>query len=701
MKKLKQISALLLALIVLTLSLPVVSASNAYSGRRGRNILSEMINGSNLVKIYDRLVEECAVLDNKVDLPDGITITINELYNVYNLFYADYPEYFWIRKGTPGYWGYDDIVTAIIPIYDESVTASNIEAMKTQFDNKVNQLTSDLGGKSDYDKSKILHDRLCDTTEYVYGSHNQCAYGALVEGEAVCNGYARAYQHMLTKVGIEAWYVSGDSYNPISGDKVAHAWNVVKIDDYYYYTDVTWDDQGDRLFYAFFNITEKQLKEGHIIGDFEEYMPVAASTDANYFVKNDLVFSIFNKEKITNLLKENNGVIQVYVDGSMDVFKSRFESNIQSIATELGVVGSYSYSEATLGNAIILKINGNFACNHKYDNSCDTICNLCGDVRSITHTYSNACDAICNVCSATRTPAAHKYDNNKDTTCNVCGDVREIFEAAESWEISPIKTGVYNITPSKTLSGFSKDNLIVLDKQEKEVKYNDSKKGWPLTNGQKYTVKFNKAFSNTNNLSWKLTEKSNSIFTDVPSGEWYNDAVTYSVGRGIISGYGGTTKFGPGDNIQRQDFLVILARLDGVDLTSYGNKKSAFPDVPEGSYYEAAVNWGSEKGIVSGYANGKFGTGDKITREQLVTFLYRYANYKGIDTNYTSSEKNNVKSTYSDFKNVTDYAVNPVIWAISDGVISGKGGNKIAPSGNALRCEVAQIMYNIFKTDVL
>ena len=186
MKIIKKISALLLVVVIIALSLPNISALNAYSGRRGRNILSEMTNGSNLVKIYDRLVEECAVLDDKVDLPDGITITIGEMKNVYSLFYADYPEYFWIRKGTPGYWGHDDVVSAIIPIYDESVTASNIEAMKTQFNNKVNQLTSDLGGKSDYEKSKILHDRLCDTTEYFFGSHNQCAYGALVEGEAVC-----------------------------------------------------------------------------------------------------------------------------------------------------------------------------------------------------------------------------------------------------------------------------------------------------------------------------------------------------------------------------------------------------------------------------------------------------------------------------------------------------------------------------------
>ncbi len=63
---------------------------------------------------------------------------------------------------------------------------------------------------------------------------------------------------------------------------------------------------------------------------------------------------------------------------------------------------------------------------HTYDNSCDTTCNHCGEVRTITHTYDNACDASCNVCGATRTPAAHVYSTSCDTSCNVCGATRTI-----------------------------------------------------------------------------------------------------------------------------------------------------------------------------------------------------------------------------------------------------------------------------------
>ena len=196
-----------------------------------------------------------------------------------------------------------------------------------------------------------------------------------------------------------------------------------------------------------------------------------------------------------------------------------------------------------------------------------------------------------------------------------------------------------------------------------------------------------------------MTKIADTIFPDTSASDWYNDSVTYAVGAGIMSGYS-NGKFGTSDSIQRQDFLVMLARLEGVDLDAYGAKKSAFPDVPENSYFEAAVNWGSENGIVTGYQNGKFGVGDKVTREQLVTFLYRYAGYKDYDTSYSGNRENVVSSQYNDYKNVSAFAKQPILWAIEKGVISGKTATTIVPQGNAQRCEVAKIMYNIYLNDI-
>ena len=190
----------------------------------------------------------------------------------------------------------------------------------------------------------------------------------------------------------------------------------------------------------------------------------------------------------------------------------------------------------------------------------------------------------------------------------------------------------------------------------------------------------------------------NRLYPDAASNAWYSESVKYVSKQGIMSGYS-NGKFGTSDSIQRQDFLVILARIGDVALDDY-NGKSKFPDVARNSYYEAAVNWGAQNGIVTGYNNGKFGVGDKVTREQLVTFLYRYAKYKGYDYSYTTDRETVVSGQYIDYKNVSGFAKDSILWAIEKGVISGKTSSTIVPQGNAQRCEVAKIMYNIYLNDI-
>ncbi|MBR3300875.1 MAG: S-layer homology domain-containing protein, partial [Clostridia bacterium] len=191
-------------------------------------------------------------------------------------------------------------------------------------------------------------------------------------------------------------------------------------------------------------------------------------------------------------------------------------------------------------------------------------------------------------------------------------------------------------------------------------------------------------------------------FSDVNYKDWYGDAVKFATSAGLIKGYA-NGKFGTADNIQRQDFVVILARLSGDDLSKYEGKTS-FKDVSKGAYYEAALAWAKEKKVSSGYANGKFGVGDKITREQIMTFFYNYAKIKGIDVTVSDAEKAEIRAKYTDFKNVSGYAQEATYWALSRGVISGKdagnGKKLIAPKANALRCEVAAMFYNIEQKDI-
>ena len=279
------------------------------------------------------------------------------------------------------------------------------------------------------------------------------------------------------------------------------------------------------------------------------------------------------------------------------------------------------------------------------------------------------------------------------------------------WKVDVETSGIYAIAPSTEIDGFETENIIVFDKSNKEVKYNADKLGWPLIKGESYAVKLKSVEDTTvyDDVDWNLTLRADTIFPDTTADGWYNDAVTYAVGAGIMTGYKSNGLFGTSDSIQRQDFIVMLARYDGVDLSDYENlEESTFPDVAWNSYYEAAVEWGADKGVITGYTvgdkAGRFGVGDTITREQLVTMLYRYAkNVLGKDETVSGDAAANAAEKFNDYSKVSVFSKEAVLWATEKGVITGKGVNKdsIDPQGNAQRCEVAQIMYNIFKNNIL
>ena len=211
-----------------------------------------------------------------------------------------------------------------------------------------------------------------------------------------------------------------------------------------------------------------------------------------------------------------------------------------------------------------------------------------------------------------------------------------------------------------------------------------------------------------------------SSFPDVAKNAWYYDAVTYCSAC-YITGYK-NGKFGPADNLQRQDFAVMLLRFDEYNdwedyaeyfsdpknfaedyLDKVGEEFVPFPDVPAGQYYSGAVNACYCWGYINGYQNGKFGVGDKITREQAVTMLFRY-NWGDEETYWdnlgydvkTDTEDineiiNSVLGEFPDAGKVSSWAKTPMVWAVANEIITGKQG-KIAPQDNITRAEVATIL---------
>ena len=326
-----------------------------------------------------------------------------------------------------------------------------------------------------------------------------------------------------------------------------------------------------------------------------------------------------------------------------------------------------------------------------------------------------------------RTPIHSKYDNNNKNTIyvEVLSFTDELIEAGETaidefsvgtfentsdyvqaakfQRIKVLETGIYYIWPDERSSWIDLDYLdpVILDSNNNIVTYNEDEESWALIGGQEYVMIAEYSFSyhsDYNDFSYELVRDRKNIFPDAASGQWYSDPIAYAYSTGIMKGYA-NGMFGTSDGIQRQDFLLMLARYSNVSPYSYAySNLGGFTDLDSYAQYAYAVNWGYEKGIVTGYENGKFGVGDKITREQLVTFLYRYANYKGLDMTVTAKGEAKAKA-YPDFALVSDFAEDAVIWAIDRGIINGKSG-KIEPQGTAQRCEIAQIMYNIHTKNI-
>ena len=200
-------------------------------------------------------------------------------------------------------------------------------------------------------------------------------------------------------------------------------------------------------------------------------------------------------------------------------------------------------------------------------------------------------------------------------------------------------------------------------------------------------------YANENSLAFKqISEEPKVNFPDVASGEWYYNAIAFNVEKGYFHGYA-NGNFGPGNNIQRQDFVVVLSKIAGADLSAYAGQNGGFSDVPKNDYYSAAVAWAKDNHILSGYANGKFGVGDPITREQACVIFYNYCN------GAVSGDVNTVLAGYPDGGNVSDWARTAVAWAAENRVVGGNG--KLNPAGNANRAEMAQIIMNMSLNGVL
>lgn len=184
-------------------------------------------------------------------------------------------------------------------------------------------------------------------------------------------------------------------------------------------------------------------------------------------------------------------------------------------------------------------------------------------------------------------------------------------------------------------------------------------------------------------ISKPTNTNKNLPFTDVSRSDWFYSEVKEAYESGIMNGTS-ATRFEPNTAITRAMVVTILYRLENEPAV---NGTCRFTDVASGSYYEKAVIWASENGIVTGYNETTFGPSDSITREQLAAILYRYAKYKGCDMSAKAE-----LSRYTDASAVSTYATAPMEWAVGSGLISGTSASLLSPGSTANRAQVAVII---------
>lgn len=184
-----------------------------------------------------------------------------------------------------------------------------------------------------------------------------------------------------------------------------------------------------------------------------------------------------------------------------------------------------------------------------------------------------------------------------------------------------------------------------------------------------------------------------SRFSDVSATDWVvaEGWLDYAVSKGYVSGYAGSTKFGPGDPLSRGMAATIIYRVatNKTADTTDNNVMTRFADAPKGKWYSAAVAWCAERGVVTGYSGtAKFGPDDPVTREQLAAMIARYCQ-KVAGQKSAGSDV----SKFKDAGRISSWAKEGIAFCSKNGIVSGVGSSgNFDPQGNATRSHMAKMI---------
>lgn len=260
----------------------------------------------------------------------------DELEHVLDRIY-DEPALFWVDMTYNAFSFGDVSIIAVREKYD------NIELIQKEIDVMSDGIIDSIieDDMSEYDKVLAIHDWICENVDYGSCTNNsdQDIYGALVLRKALCAGYAESFTYLLSKVGIKSSVISGESINK-EGESIAHAWNLVYIDNKPYYFDITWDDDKNGIIYDWFGITSEEFKKSHFPSVGYDWVE-ATSLEANYYYKNSMYIDSYHSSFIIQQINKQgkNFVIKcsdwLVMNKLLNALGDRKE--IQTIMKETGI----------------------------------------------------------------------------------------------------------------------------------------------------------------------------------------------------------------------------------------------------------------------------------------------------------------------------------------------------------------------------
>lgn len=228
---------------------------------------------SDMKKIYAVLLS--AVKDMTCGWIKIPVVTKNYKSDITTVIYAiedDHPEIFWI--------GTEHLIKEIYPSGKKTVLVAfeaksdnmscrfpfskkEVANMSKELDKKVNSIIADTQNMSDFERELYFNNYICKNVSYDRSESqlSYTAYGALIDGNAVCSGYAKAMQLLCSRVGIDNILCHGITENE------SHVWNEIKLENEWYHTDVTWNDNDSDgiILYRYFNLTDSEIKKDHTV----------------------------------------------------------------------------------------------------------------------------------------------------------------------------------------------------------------------------------------------------------------------------------------------------------------------------------------------------------------------------------------------------------------------------------------------------